>query len=82
MRDYKLGKIYKLTILDDKDLVYYGSTIQSLSMRLVGHKADYKRYKLRKRNYVSSFKLFETGKYVMISLMEDYPCNSMLNVRV
>ena len=77
MRDYKLGKIYKLHILGNDDLIYYGSTIQSLSVRLAGHKAHYKRYKEGKsKNCYSSFKLFETGKYVLITLLENFACNS------
>ncbi len=39
---YSKSKIYKITDANYTEF-YYGSTIQALSMRLAGHKYDYKR---------------------------------------
>ena len=72
MRDDKLGKIYKLHILGNEELVYYGSTMQSLGARLSGHKRTFKRWKNGKSAYITSFKLLEI-EGVVITLVEKYP---------
>lgn len=66
------GKIYKLVSNVTGD-IYYGSTIQKLSYRLSDHKAVYTRYLKGKGNYVTSFKILETGDYD-IHLVENYRC--------
>ena len=53
-----IGYIYKLTI---DDLVYYGSTTQTIRKRLHCHKNNYKQHVDGKRGYMSSFALFEKG---------------------
>jgi hypothetical protein len=75
-KDYSKGKIYRLTC-NDLDLVYYGSTIQTLEDRLAKHYNDYKAYKDEKEysNYCSSFKLIESGG-LEIELVMEYSCNS------
>ena len=62
---YKNGKIYKL-VCDATPIVYYGSTIRTLSERLSHHK---------KFSDCSSKELFEMGN-VSIHLIEEYPCNN------
>jgi len=66
------GKIYKL-VCNVTGLVYYGSTVQSLKVRLSDHKKNYKRYLNGKYRYTTSFKILETGDY-NIHLVEDYRC--------
>jgi hypothetical protein len=76
MPDYQKGKIYKL-ISPSKNLVYYGSTIQTLSQRLGGHIRD-KKVVIKTNNKhrsCSSFLVLECGDY-KIELVEDYPCNN------
>ena len=63
---YKNGKIYKL-VCDATPIVYYGSTIQSLSDRLNLHKSA--------SNKCGSKELFDAGN-VSIELVEEYPCNN------
>ena len=75
MRDYKLGKTYKLHTLGNDDLIYYGSTIQTLGARLAGHRRDFKRWKNGKGCHYTSFKLFE-NENVVITLIENHSCNS------
>jgi len=70
MKDYSQGKIYKLYSVSNKDLIYYGSTIQSLNERLSRHISDYKR-----NSYCSSKLVIAAGDY-KIELIENYPCNS------
>ena len=67
---YSRGKIYKLTC---NDLVYYGSTIQTLSKRFGSHQSEYLKWKSGNHHFLSSFKLFEEG-IPLITLVEDYPC--------
>jgi len=70
MPDYQQGKIYKLWS-PSKNLVYYGSTIQSLSQRLGGHKRD----ENRRGKHCSSSEIINCGDY-KIELVEAYPCNN------
>ena len=62
---YKNGKIYKL-VCDATPIVYYGSTIKTLSLRLSHHKSH---------KTCCSRELFELGN-VSIELVEEYPCNN------
>jgi hypothetical protein len=50
--------------------VYIGSTIQTLEMRLKGHKDSYEAYKKDKKTYTTSFEIIKVGDYV-ITLLED-----------
>tara|TARA_R110001599_G_scaffold285071_1_gene487286 strand:+ start:354 stop:794 length:441 start_codon:yes stop_codon:yes gene_type:complete len=61
MRDYNLGKIYQITC--DKG-VYIGSTIMTLKRRLWFHK------------YGDICKSLDNCDNLIITLIEDYPCNS------
>ena len=73
MPDYRLGKIYQLTI---EDLVYIGATTQPrLSLRLGQHKTAYKSWVNGSSKYMSSFELFKLGTPT-IELLELFPCNS------
>jgi len=75
MPDYQQGKIYKLWS-PSKNLVYYGSTIQSLAQRLAKHKNGYKRYNNGDNNlYVTSHLVLDCEDYKM-ELVEEYPCNN------
>ena len=73
MPDYRLGKIYLLTI---EDLVYIGATTQPrLSLRLGQHKTAYKSWVNGSSKYMTSFELFKLGTPT-IELLELFPCNS------
>ena len=75
MPDYQQGKIYKLWS-PSKNLVYYGSTTETISRRLSKHLTDYNRYNNKtSTRYVNSFKILECDDY-KIELVEDYPCNN------
>jgi hypothetical protein len=74
MLDYSKGKIYKLWS-PSKNLVYYGSTIQTLSQRLAKHKNHYKTYKNDDVNKISAHLILECEDY-KIELLEEYPCNN------
>jgi len=67
MRDYGLGKIYKIISIHT-DLIYIGSTIQPLSKRLGGHKRDYKN-----GHYVSSQEIIKLGDYKIV-LIHNFSC--------
>lgn len=75
MPDYSKGKIYAIRCTDSED-VYIGSTIQSLAMRMTGHRAD---YKLRPHKCTSSA-LIGRGT-AFIELLEDFPCERVEQLR-
>ena len=55
---------------------YIGSTIQSLSKRLTGHRSNYKKYLTNNDNeYASSFEILKYSDYY-IELLLAYPCNN------
>jgi predicted transcriptional regulator len=70
MPDYQKAKIYKLWS-PSKNLVYYGSTVQTLSQRLADHNAVYNKNKI----YCYSYLVLECEDYKM-ELVEEYPCNN------
>jgi len=67
MPDYQKGKIYKLWS-PSKNLVYYGSTTQTLCQRLAEHK-------YKKSRQCTSSLILDCDDY-KIELVEDYPCNN------
>ena len=82
MPNYQQGKIYQIVCLTTGDK-YIGSTTQkTLAERLSGHVHDFKRWKIGKVNFVTSFPIIEQGNY-QIELLESSPCNSKdeLNAR-
>lgn len=74
MVNYQNGKIYKIESLST-GLVYYGSTVDTLSRRLSGHKTNYAAYLNGKNKFITSFKVLEQPDY-KIYLVEKYPCEN------
>ena len=73
-----IGYIYK--IFDNtNNNVYYGSTIQKLSIRLSGHRRSYKDYLIGKSRFTTSFKIIENGDYT-ISLVETIEYNDKIEL--
>ena len=77
MPNYQKGKIYQIWDENYQEC-YIGSTVQELSMRMCGHRKDYRRFKEGQGSYTTVYKLFD--KYhetkCRIELMENYACNS------
>ena len=80
MVNYQNGKVYKIEPICDheENEIYIGSTTKTyLSQRMDSHRSLFKRWKIDKKNYTTSFKLFE--KYgienCQILLLEIHPCN-------
>jgi hypothetical protein len=71
MPNYQLGKIYKLWS-PSKNIIYIGSTTQTLSRRLSKHLGD---YKANTNNKSYSYLVLECEDY-KIELLEEYPCNN------
>jgi hypothetical protein len=69
MSNYENGKIYKLTS-PNTDMIYIGSTIQSLNRRFNSHKID-----INKGKGITSFNMFIWND-AKIQLIERYECNS------
>jgi hypothetical protein len=74
MPDYAKGKVYMIESLKG-NVRYYGSTCQPLSMRMNGHRADYKKYQNGKHNFITSFQVLEHGD-AKIVWIENVPCGS------
>jgi hypothetical protein len=74
MVNYKQGKIYVIRS-NQTDVVYVGSTVEKLCVRMAKHRANYKIYMDGKFNYVTSFKILEYED-AYIELVENYPCDS------
>ena len=71
------GYIYKIYDNTNQNM-YYGSTTQKLSMRMCGHRANYKRF-MEKGNgcKCKSFEILKNGDY-SYSLVEEVECDSKL----
>jgi len=75
MPNYQQAKIYTIRS-PSTDEVYVGSTCEpTLARRMAGHRGNFKKWKNKKTNYTSSFKLLELGN-AYIELLENYPCGS------
>ncbi len=78
MPDYQKGKIYRI-ISPSKNLVYYGSTVQTLNQRLAEHIKHCKYYNdinyEKTKKYCKSYIVLECEDY-KIELIEEYPCNN------
>jgi len=72
--NYQNGKIYKIYSYENDD-IYYGSTCETLSRRLAGHKRNFKKYKEGNYSYTRSFKILEYES-AKIELVENFCCNS------
>ena len=81
MSIYQQGKIYKIECITSGRR-YVGSTTGLLSTRLIKHKSAYKLFLNGKSTrFYSSFKALENNTYD-IFLIEDFPCNSKLELEV
>jgi hypothetical protein len=72
--NYQNGKIYKIYSYEN-DEVYYGSTVETLSRRMSGHRKSFKQYKNGKCNFTRSFQILEYES-AKIELVENFCCNS------
>ena len=74
---YANGKIYK--VVDNAYATcYYGSTVEVLSRRMAGHRAQYKLFGEGKRDRISVFDIFDAHgvDQCKIELVEEFPCES------
>jgi hypothetical protein len=74
MPDYQQGKIYKLWS-PSKNIVYYGSTVQSLAQRLTKHKNHHKTHNNNNTKKITAHLVLECEDY-KIELVEEFPCNN------
>ena len=73
--DYQKSKIYKLWS-PSKNIVYIGSTTETLAQRLAKHKSNHKAYnKDNTKKYGGSFLVLDCEDY-KIELLEEYACNN------
>ncbi len=79
MPDYQYSKIYKI-FSKTSDLVYYGSTTQTVAMRMASHRSHYKKWLKNGKKYTTSFLILEHDdwEYEMVCKC---PCNSVQELR-
>ena len=67
-----IGRVYSIRSHTRPELVYYGSTKETLSRRMAGHRSDYKRFLAGKAHNMTSFRLIELGdaKIELVELVE------------
>ena len=76
MKNYSLGKIYKI-ISDHTDLCYVGSTCTPyLSTRMARHRSDLKSYKRGKKRLLCTSREIVKFDDAKIILIEMFPCGS------
>jgi hypothetical protein len=80
MVNYQNGKIYSIRSYSRPDLVYIGSTCNTLPKRLYVHKQKYNSWLRGKYCYTSSFKIIEIGD-AYIELVEEYACENNQQLR-
>ena len=74
---YKNGKIYTIRFYDDNNLIYVGSTIQSLYKRFADHKKNASYEKCKGYNMLIYQKMRETNiEDWYIELYENVPCDN------
>jgi len=79
-KDYSKGKIYCIRS-HKTDLIYIGSTCQSLSKRLNKHKTAYNYYLKTGRSTEYSYKIYEVDDAPYIELIVNYPCSCLDELR-
>jgi hypothetical protein len=78
MPDYTNGKIYTIRCRNDDNLIYVGSTIQSLPVRFGGHKKNSKR---EKNQSILLYSRIEDWNDWYIELYEIYPCYNVQELK-
>jgi hypothetical protein len=76
--NYQNGKIYCIRS-HQTEQIYIGSTVNSLSKRLNGHRNKKKRFDAGKCNNITSFEILKFDDHY-IELVELYPCNSKMEL--
>ena len=77
MPNYSKGKIYTIRCKKDETMIYVGSTIQSLAVRLGGHKSR----SLTNKNVLLYKTIDNHWEEWYIELYENYPCQSKEELR-
>jgi hypothetical protein len=77
MPDYLEGNIYTIRCKTDNTLIYVGSTTQSLSMRMAGHRKEiYKNRKQYTKKLYKTIREMDNLDEWYIELYENCPCNN------
>lgn len=74
MTGFEHGKIYKI-VSDGTDMIYIGSTIETLETRMQGHRSTYNMYLSGKKGFFGACPMFEFGDPKIV-LIENFPCNT------
>lgn len=76
--NYANSKIYSIRS-HQTNMIYIGSTTQSLAVRMAGHRAKYKSFLNGKANNLSSFEIIKYDD-AYIEMVEEYPCQNKMEL--
>ena len=76
MPDYSKGRIYSIVSPSHPEDVYYGSTIQTLGVRMCGHRKQH----IKREGGCSSSDVLRHGDAIIL-LVENFPCKSVEELR-
>ena len=76
MPNYQNSKIYKIISPSNPDLIYYGATTQSLSVRMADHRRRSIKTNSSTNRSSASKEILCFDADAIIILVENYPCNS------
>ena len=79
MPDYSEGKIYRICLPGLEDYCYVGSTVMDLDKRLSNHRSN---SKSKEKYKCSSYVLFTEENLPVIELLEDFPCESKIELTI
>lgn len=76
--NYQNGKIYSIRS-HQTNMIYIGSTTQTLAQRLTKHMSGYKAYLVNGKRYTSSYEIIKYGDSY-IELVEVFPCSNKMEL--
>jgi hypothetical protein len=79
MVNYQNGKVYTIRSRSREDLIYVGSTCNSLAKRLGLHRSKYRSWQRTGTKRLTSFDVLAIGDEY-IELLESYPCSNRMEL--
>jgi hypothetical protein len=75
-----VGRVYSIRSHLQPELIYFGSTKESLARRLAQHRAAYKSFLAGKARYITSFRVIELGDfYIELAELVNFEEKSQLH---
>jgi hypothetical protein len=78
MPNFQNGKVYSIRSYQT-NMVYIGSTTQSLAKRIGGHRCDYRKHLVGNRRYLSSYEIIKYEDNY-IELIQEFKCSNKMEL--